>query len=478
MRKFACLTLALVAAGAFLVPLRASSHREAPLISQDPLADNTDVYAFVSPERPDRVVLIANFIPLEFPSSGPNFWKFDDNVLYEIMVDNTGDAVEDLTYQFRFTTTVSNPNTFLYNTGQVTSLNDPDLNVRQFYSVTEVRGPRRTGAGTVLGENMMVLPAHVVLISMPNYVGDFGSGANTLSSDGIRAFAGPRDDPFFVDLGATFDLLQLRTLNGKTGSAVDGLGNYNVHTIALEIPISHLTRTGASPSGGSDPNASIGVWSTASRPATTTRAPGSAVSSGAFVQVSRLGMPLVNEVVIPLGVKDAFNGLEPTGDGAALSFVTNPTVPPLLEALFGVKTPPAPRNDLVTIFLTGIPGLNQIGTNPRPSEMLRLNMAVPPSSNPSRLGLLGGDNAGFPNGRRPADDVVDIELRALAGGTPFTPAYNVSPNNALGDGIDKNDTPFFSTFPFLASPHPGNEVGGPRVNSNPGSTNLNPNKLP
>jgi len=477
-RKLACLALALVAAGAFLVPLRASSHREAPLISQDPLADNTDVYAFVSPERPDRVVLIANFIPLEFPSSGPNFWKFDDNVLYEIMVDNTGDAVEDLTYQFRFTTTVSNPNTFLYNTGQVTSLNDPDLNVRQFYSVTEVRGPRRTGAGTVLGENMMVLPAHVGLISMPNYVGDFGSGANTLSSDGIRAFAGPRDDPFFVDLGATFDLLQLRTLNGKTGSAVDGLGNYNVHTIALEIPISHLTRTGASPSGGSDPNASIGVWSTASRPATTTRAPGTAVSSGAFVQVSRLGMPLVNEAVIPLGVKDTFNGLEPTGDSAALSFVTNPTVPPLMEALFGVKTPPPPRNDLVTIFLTGIPGLNQIGTNPRPSEMLRLNMAVPPSSNPSRLGLLGGDNAGFPNGRRPADDVVDIELRALAGGTPFTPAYNVSPNNALGDGIDKNDTRFFSTFPFLASPHSGNEVGGPRVNSNPGSTNLNPNKLP
>jgi hypothetical protein len=470
--------LAVAAAGAFLVPLRASSHREAPLISQDPLADNTDVYAFVSPERPDRVVLIANFIPLEFPSSGPNYWKFDDNVLYEIMVDNTGDAVEDLTYQFRFNTTVSNPNTFLYNTGQVTSLNDPDLNVRQFYSVTEVRGPRRTGAGTVLGQNMMVLPAHVGLISMPNYLGDFGSGANTLSSDGIRAFAGPRDDPFFVDLGATFDLLQLRTLNGKTGSAVDGLGNYNVHAIALEIPISHLTRTSAAPSGASDPNASIGVWSTASRPATTTRAPGSAVSSGAFVQVSRLGMPLVNEAVIPLGVKDAFNGLEPTGDGAALSFVTNPTVPPLLEALFGVKTPPTPRNDLVTIFLTGIPGLNQVGTSPRPSEMIRLNMAIPPSSNPSRLGLLGGDTAGFPNGRRPADDVVDIELRALAGGTPFTPAFNVSPNNALGDGIDKNDTPFFSAFPFLSPPHPGNEVGGPRVNSNPGSTNLNPNNLP
>jgi hypothetical protein len=325
---------------------------------------------------------------------------------------------------------------------------------------------------------MHVLPVHVGQISMPNYVGDLGSGVHQLSADGIRAFAGPRDDPFFVDLGATFDLLQLRTLNGKTGAAVDGLGNYNVHTIALEIPISRLTRTGTSPSGASDPNASIGVWSTASRPATTTRTPGNAVSSGDFVQVSRLGMPLVNEAVIPLGVKDTFNGLEPTGDGAALGFVTNPTVPPLLQALFGLRTPPTPRNDLVTIFLTGIPGLNQIGTSPRPAEMIRLNMAVPPSKTPSRLGLLGGDMAGFPNGRRPFDDVVDIELRALAGGTPFTPAFNVAPNNALGDGIDANDTPFFSSFPFLSSPHPGNEVGGPRVNSNPGSTNLNPSKLP
>ena len=477
MRKLACVVLALVAAGTYLIPLRASSHREAPLISQDPLADNTDVYAFVSPERPDRVVLIANFIPLEFPSSGPNYWKFDDNVLYEIMIDNTGDAVEDLTYQFRFVTQTANPNTFLYNTGQVTSIDDPDLNVRQFFTLTEVRGPRRTGARTVIGQNLHVMPAHVGLISMPNYVGDLGSGVHQLGTDGIRAFAGPRDDPFFVDLGATFDLLQLRTLNGKTGSPVDGLGNYNVHTLAVEVPISRLTRTGAAPAGATDPNASIGVWSTASRPAITTRTPGNAVASGDFVQVSRLGMPLVNEAVIPLGVKDTFNGLEPTGDGAALSFVTNPTVPPLLQALFGLRTPPTPRNDLVAIFLTGIPGLNQIGTSPRPAEMIRLNMAIPPSQNPSRLGLLGGDNAGFPNGRRPADDVVDIELRALAGGTPFTPAFNISPNNALGDGIDANDTPFFSTFPFLSPPHPGNEVGGPRVHSNPGSTNLNPSAL-
>jgi len=454
-RKLAFVTAVLLAAGIYFSPLRASSHREAPLISQDPLADNTDVYAFVSPERPDRVVLIADFIPLEFPSSGPNYWKFDDNVLYEIMVDNTGDAVEDLTYQFRFTTQVANPNTFLYNTGQVTSIDDPDLNVRQFFAVTEVRGPRRTGPRAVIGQNMHVLPVHVGQISMPNYVGDLGSGVHQLSADGIRAFAGPRDDPFFVDLGATFDLLQLRTLNGKTGAAVDGLGNYNVHTIALEIPISRLTRTGTSPSGASDPNASIGVWSTASRPATTTRTPGNAVSSGDFVQVSRLGMPLVNEAVIPLGVKDTFNGLEPTGDGAALGFVTNPTVPPLLQALFGLRTPPTPRNDLVTIFLTGIPNLNQ-RPGVTPSEMLRLNVAIPPTPNPNPLGVLGGDTAGFPNGRRLTDDVVDIELRAVAGATPLTPNFNNGINAQLGDGVAGNDKPFLTSFPFVATPHAGN----------------------
>jgi hypothetical protein len=348
----------LLTGGVLLNPLSASSHREAPLISQDPLADNTDVYAFVSPERPDRVVLIANFIPLEFPSSGPNFWKFDDNVLYEIMVDNTGDAVEDLTYQFRFNTVVGNPNTFLYNTGQVTSIDDPDLNVRQFFTLTEVRGPRRTGTSTVIGQNLHVMPANVGAISMPNYVGDLGSGVHQLSTDGIRAFAGPRDDPFFVDLGATFDLLQLRTLNGKTGAAVDGLGNYNVHTIALEIPISRLTRTGATPGGASDPNATIGVWSTASRPATTTRTAGNTVSTGDFVQVSRLGMPLVNEAVIPLGLKDVFNSLKPTGDGAALNFVLDLEVRSCCRQS-SASVAARPRNDLVTIFLTGIFGLNQ-----------------------------------------------------------------------------------------------------------------------
>ena len=453
-----CAVAAVAAVALSRSPLGASSHREAPLISQDPLADNTDVYAFVSPQRPDRVVLISNFIPLQFPSSGPNFWRFDDSVLYEIMVDNTGDAVEDVTYQFRFTTQTRNPDTFLYNTGVVTSFDDSDLNVRQFYSLTRVLGPRRTGSATVLAENVPVLPAYVGTTSMPNY-GLLGNGVNFIAPYDIRVFAGPRDEGFYVDLGATFDLLQERSLVPGRGGPIDSLAGFNVHSLALEIPIAQLTRTGARPGGQNDPNATVGVWSTASRPAVTTRTPGGQINTGGFVQVSRLGNPLVNEVVIPLSTKDAFNSLEPTGDGAALGFVTNPILPPLLTALFGVQTPPTPRNDLVTIFLTGIPGLNQIGTNPRPSEMLRLNTAIPSSRNPHRLGVLAGDFAGFPNGRRVGDDVVDIALQAMAGATPLTPNFVRPPNNRIGDGVERNDVEYMAEFPFLALPHAGRDDG-------------------
>jgi hypothetical protein len=452
----------LVAAALGFSPLTASSHREAPLISQDPLADNTDVYAFVSPERPDKVVVIANFIPLQFPSSGPNFWRFDDNVLYEIMVDNTGDAVEDITFQFTFNSFTRNPGTFLYNTGQVTSIDDSDLNQLQFFTLTRVNGPRRTGSRTVMAETLHTMPAYVGVSSMPTY-GQIGS-VHTLRNFDTRVFVGPRDEGFYVDLGATFDLLQLRTVANGLGGPIDSLAGFNVHSIALELPIAALTRNGTRPSSASDPNATIGVWSTASRRSVTTRAGGGQNHTGDWVQVSRLGNPLVNEAVIPLSTKDAFNGLEPTGDGAALSFVTNPLVPPLLNSLFGVRTPPTPRNDLVTIFLTGIPGLNQIGTNPRPSEMLRLNTGVPPAARPHRLGVLAGDIAGFPNGRRVGDDVVDIALQALAGATPLTPDFARAPNNGLGDGADGNDKPYLNEFPFLAEPHPGRDTGGrPRL---------------
>ena len=463
MKKFAYAAMALAAA-ILTVPIAASSHREAPLISQDPLADNTDVYAFVSPERTDRVVLISNFIPLQFPSSGPNFWKFDDNVLYEILIDNTGDAVEDITFQFRFRTEIRNPNTFLYNTGPISSLDDPDLNVRQFYSVTRVTGPRRTGAQRLIANNVPVLPANVGVSSIRDYNGQIGRGVFVQEFEGARVFAGPRDEGFYVDLGATFDLLQLRSLVNGLGAPIDSLAGFNVHSIAIELPIAAVTRNGVRPASQSDPNATIGVWSTASRMSTTTRTPTGQVHAGDWVQVSRLGNPLVNEVVIPVGVKDVFNGLEPTGDGAALSFVTNPILPPLMQSLFNVQTPPTPRNDLVTIFLTGIPGLNQIGTTPRPSEMLRLNTGVPPTPRPHRLGVLAGDLAGFPNGRRVGDDVVDIALQAMAGATPLTPEFIRSPNNRLGDGVEENDRPYLDYFPFLTTPFAGREATpGPRV---------------
>jgi hypothetical protein len=430
--------------------VQASSHREAPLISSDPLADNTDVYAFVSPNAPDKVTLIANFIPFEAPYGGPNFFKFDDNVLYEIMVDNDGDAVEDITFQFRFRTDVRNQNTFLYNTGPITSLDASTFNVRQLYSVTRIEGPRRRGRGTVLATDLPTPPVNVGFRSTPNYEALAAAAVRQLPN-GAQVFAGQRDDPFFVDLNV-FDLLAVPPADTRN---FDGLAGFNVHTIAIEVPISTLTVTGARPSTASDPNAVIGVWSTASRPSVTSRGGGQERHSASYVQVSRLGQPLVNEVVIPRGVKDTFNALEPTGDGAALGFVTDPEVPKLLSLLFGIQSPPTPRNDLVTIFLTGIPNLNQ-KPNGTPSEMLRLNVAIPPTASPNRFGVLGGDVAGFPNGRRLTDDVVDIALRAVAGATPLTPTFNTGINAQLGDGVAGNDKPFLTSFPFVATPQAGN----------------------
>ncbi len=433
----------------------ASSHREAPLISQDPLADNTDVYAFVSPASPDTVTLISNFIPLQLPSSGPNFWKFDDNVLYEIMVDNDGDAVEDVTFQFRFRTETRNPNTFLYNTGQITSLDDADWNVRQFYSVTRFDGPRRRGRGTVLGDDLPSPPVNVGARSIPDYASLAAQAVRSLPG-GIKVFAGQRDDGFYVNLGV-FDLLGVPPVDGNTPDSVAG---HNVHSIALEVPIALLTSDGTRPAAPTSPNAVIGVWSTASRPSVTVRNGFDERHNSNYVQVSRLGQPLVNEVVIPRRLKDAFNSIPPTDDGVALPVVLDPEVPKLLAGLFGVQSPPAPRQDLVTIFLTGIPGLNQ-PPGVKPSEMLRLNVAIPPAGAPDPLGVLGGDLAGFPNGRRVGDDVTDIAIRAMAGATPLTPAFNIAPNNTLGDGccmtpFGGNDVPYLQTFPYLGQPHSGN----------------------
>lgn len=431
----------------------ASSHREAPLITEDPVADNTDVYAFVAPDAPDSVTLVANWIPLEAPQGGPNFHKFGDDVLYALKVDNNGDAVADVTYEFRFTTRTMNPNTFLYNTGPVTSLDDPDLNIRQSYSVTEVRN----GKSRLLASRLPVAPANIGPRSTPDYPALADAATKTLPG-GIKVFAGPRDDPFFVDLGSVFDLAGLRPLNGAhaiplpAADGVDGLKGFNTHSIVIQVPKAKVVE--------SDPT--IGVWSATYRRATRVlrNDGGTPLHKGAWKQVSRLGMPLVNEVVIPLGRKDRFNASSPEADAQFGSFVSDPELARLIPVLYpGVTVPPAPRNsDIVPIFLTGIPGLNQ-PAKVKPSEMIRLNTSIAPTpfDQQDRLGLLSGQMDGFPQGRRLIDDVADIELRALAGGTPFTPEFNVFPNNALTDGVDVNDVSFLTQFPYVSLPHQGYE---------------------
>jgi len=465
----------------------ASSHREAPLIVADPLADNTDTYAFRSTEagRSGFVTLVANWIPFEEPSGGPHFYKFDDTVLYEIKVDNTGDGIEDVTYQFRFTTTIKNPdiilgmaspNQALAGTGGIepliTSLDDPDYNEPQTYSVTRI--DKNTGKnGTVVASGLLTPPNNIGERTTPNYEVALAQPAVYNLANGGKVFAGQRDEGFYIDVGGVFDTLKLKSI-GTTGG-VDSTSGFNVNTIAIEVPVQSLTKTGAVPTGPTAPDAVIGVWATASRRTTTVIRPGigrrqgtdQTLTAGPFKQVSRLGEPLVNEVIIPLKLKDTFNASQPSGDSQFASYVVDPQLAVLLHAVFGIAVPAAPRNDLVAIFATGIavnsvtgPNYTTFLSDGQPHEMMRLNVAIAPSASPSRLGLLGGDVAGFPNGRRVFDDVVDIELRAVAGGTPFTPATNVAPNNTLGDGVANNDVPYLTRFPYLATPHSGNSTSG------------------
>jgi hypothetical protein len=470
-------TLAVTAgllAGTMVAPaiVGASSHREAPGISNDPSADNTDLYVFVSPDKPDTVTMIANFIPLEDPSGGPNFNSFNDNVLYEIHIDNKGDAEDHITYQFRFKTGLRNRDSFLYNTGQLTSPTDADWNLPQTYVVTRVEGLSKKNVGF----DLTVPPVNVGTRSTPNYEANLGSqGVHTLTNGG-KVFAGQRDDPFFVDLGSVFDLAGLRPFNPfhliplPADAGRDALRAFNVHTIALQVPITDLTFDHKMPTGAADPRAIIGVYSSASRQQVTVlREDGNDRESGPFVQISRLGQPLINEVIIPLGDKDRWNRSEPGGDGAHfLNEYKSPELAGLVNLLYpGLPdVPTTDRRDLVTVLLTGIPGLNG-PANVVKSDFLRLNMKVPPTStnpnNVNRLGAMAGEFDGYPNGRRLADDVVDIELRAVACGYGDILAgalglCNLSPNNQLGDGVDKNDVPFMTQFPYLAPPHSGYTV--------------------
>jgi hypothetical protein len=431
--------------GLTVVGTGASSHREAPLISKDPTADNTDVYMFRSPERPDSITFIANWIPFEDPHGGPNFYFFDDSARYLINIDNDGDAQPDIVYEWRFQTHHRSGGTFLYNTGPVNSLDDPNLNIFQRYTLTRIdylkdkdNAGNRKSTSTVLGTDLRTAPSNVGKASMPNYPAL--SDAATYSLNGTKAWAGQADDPFFLDL-RVFDLLYGANLKE---AGVDTLAGYNIHAVAIQVPIKQLTSTGQPPTGTGDPTAVIGMWSTTERQTT----------NGKWVQVSRLGMPLVNEVVIDLARKDAFNAIPPTMDAVALDRVTDPEVPKLLKLIYNIDSPPAPRNDLVTVFLTGIPGLNQ-PKGVRPAEMMRLNMMTPVNTTPDRMGILANDAQGYPNGRRLGDDVIDISLQVVAGATPFTPAFNKAPNNTLGDGVNQNDVQFLNAFPYLGYAHPG-----------------------
>ena len=449
-----------------------SSHREAPEIAKDPVADSTDVYAFVSPDHPHTVTLIANYVPLENPAGGPNFYEFGDDVRYEIHVDNDGDGYPDVTYRFQFTTVLRNNSTFLYNTGPITSLNSPNWNRRQFYSVSRVDAQ---GHDTVLADNLSCPPCNIGPLSTPNYASLANAAVHTLPGGG-RVFAGQRAEGFYVDLGSIFDLGNLRpfqnlhVLGGVLGGAMPGVNatnKLNVHSIALQVPISQLVRGAGHPV--------IGVWTSASRRQVklSQHSDGSSAHSGPWVQVSRLGNPLFNEVIVPMAKKDLWNSLPPSDDKRFAGFVEHPELANLLPVLYpgvfphlaALNASGKSRADLVAILLTGVPaGLipgfqNFTGTTQ--ADLLRLNTAIPPNTtNPNILGVLGGDLAGFPNGRRVQDDVVTVELRAIAGLTYPLVDKTFTPDAAAAvvtDGLTPASvsSPYLKQFPYLGVPYDG-----------------------
>ena len=466
-----------------------SSHREAPEISKDPVADSTDVYAFVSPDRPDTVTLISNYIPLEDPAGGPNFFEFGDDVLYRILVDNDGDGEADVTYEFRFTTVVENPDTFLYNTGQILSIDSPAWNRKQFYSVTRVTKDTLGRLTSVaLGSNLPCPPCNVGPRSTPNYAALGDAAINDLPGD-IRVFAGQRLDGFYVDLGSIFDLGALRPfqnlhLINMPGAAegVDALRSFNVHSIAIQVPIGQLTRDGSTPTDPMSSTAAIGVYASASRRKARVRdAHQHDHQSGPYVQVSRLGNPLFNEVIVPMGDKDRWNKVSPAKDAQFAKYVAQPELAKLLPVLYPNGVFPnlaaytADRADLLAILLTGIPagiipGFQNF-TGATQADLLRLNVAIPPAASPNILGILGNDLAGFPNGRRVQDDITTIELRAIAGVTIPLVDPSFTPDGAAGaitDGaagprpydptVPPANVSYLDTFPYLDHPKSGYET--------------------
>ncbi len=450
-----------------------SSHREAPEIAKDPAADGTDTYAFMHPTEPNQVVIIANFIPLQQPNGGPNFYEFADDVLYEIKISNTQKCVADITYQFRFKTTIRNPNTFLYNTGPIDSLKSENFNRPQTYSVVRIKD----GKSRAITGNLPVPPCNVGPRSTPNYAKLANAATKTVA--GRKFFCGQRGDAFQVDLGSIFDLGALRpfgNLHLLPMAAMDGINSvqsYNVHTIAIQVPSSELTRDGKDQDGVIlNRRNTIGVWATASRRSARVfnKAKGKFGGTGPAVQVSRLGNPLVNEVLIPMAEKDKWNASEPKDDKVYEKYVNKPELAGLLPVLYPDVFPnlaayTKPRADLNAILLTGIPtgvvpGFRNY-TGPVKADMLRLNMAVPPAETENKLGIVGGDLAGFPNGRRLGDDITAIELKAIAGATiPLVdPDYEVDgAAGLLEDGTTAEGKPkpaLLDRFPFMPLPGSG-----------------------
>lgn len=482
-------------AGALLTtivePSIASSHREAPFIAGNPRVDGTDLFFFRSyePGRQDYATVIADYIPFQDPQGGPNFYQFDQNGLYEIHFDNVGDAKEHLTFQFRFKSTskktaltVGGKQTLipLINSGPISGINPASLNVRETYSVTMVTGDRRTGTVTKLtapgGGNDFDKPV--------DNIGDksFGgpSGYETYANQHIynvaipgcgnaKIFVGQRKEPFYIAVGKIFDLFNLNPLGPEIGGNANNLENKNISSIAMELPITCLASAG---------EPVVGAFTTASvrqgrliNPTPGTSINNASKEGGAWAQVSRLGMPLVNEVIIGIDDKDSFNSSKPRNDAQFAGYVTNPALPTLIQSLFPSAPAPTnfPRTDLVTVFLKGIVGLNQPKTV-TPSEMLRLNTTTPPTAlaAQSPLGVAAGDNAGYPNGRRPGDDVTDLSIRVAMGalcvltGTADKFQLGCKPSDApsggaaFTDGVRKTAADFKSAFPYLNTPLPGN----------------------
>ena len=483
---------ALLAAALFLpalapAPALASSHNEAPFTSKNPSLDNTDLYFFRDPNDPTMVNLVSCYYGLIEPQGGPNFASFQDGAWYDIKIDNDGDAVEDVTFRFTFHTTYKQPDTFLYALPGVTTVADPNLLVTQTYSLDRIVGPASNppaGNVTRLLTDQPVLPPNIGPKTTPNYPA-LPDGIQTAAGGRIRVVVGPRQDPFFVDLGMIFDAVNLETGPGlgrpgvgvgATGGGRDTLYGYTVLTTTLQVPIAMLTSTGAQVSDPANAAAILGAWSTVSIPSSRTiNADGTVTASGAYQQVSRLGNPLVNEVLVGVGRKDAWNASTPAQEAAFKGDATTPgELYPILatymNVLFGIPVPPGPRGDLQLALFQGLPasvsGLLGVSPTQRPGEVysdeLRLNTAVAPTpfSAASRLGYLGGDPAGFPNGRRMCDDVVDIELRAVAGiivgllppAAGGNPKYAQAPNSQLGDGVDYPQRGCRYFYPYTWSP--------------------------